>query len=100
MERQKKHAILLRSEDLTRCAEGLRCAVGLTLCGDQVRVFFTSQARPFAASTEANIAKPLQTLAMLGHDLYIEGELSPHDELEPTQQVQALIRECDTSAAW
>ena len=100
MGRQKKHAILLRSGDPTHCAEGLRCAVGLTLAGDHVRVFFTSQARELAASTATHITKAIQTLAQLGHELYIESDSSPHDELEPTNQITSLLRECDTSAAW
>jgi peroxiredoxin family protein len=100
MGRQKKHAILLRSGSLARCAEGLRCAVGLTLVGDQVRVFFTSHALAFLTSEEPTITRPVQTLSRLGHDLYIEGISSPHQEIEPTQQLQALLQECDTSAVW
>lgn len=100
MGRQKKHAILLRSDSLARCAEGLRCAVGLTLAGDQVRVFFTAQAAALAASTEPTITRPIQALSRLGHDLYIDTPHSPHEEIEPTQYTAALLRECDTSAVW
>ena len=100
MGRQKKHAILLRSGSLTRCAEGLRCAVGLTLDGDQVRVFFTAQATDLAASTAPEITRPLQTLSRLGHDLYTTDPRSPNEEIEPTQELLALVQECDTSAAW
>ena len=100
MGRQKKHAILLRSGSLARCAEGLRCAVGLTLAGDQVRVFFTSDATRLASSAALAIVRPVQTLSRLGHDLYIDAAHSPHEEIEPTQELQALLQECDTSAVW
>jgi peroxiredoxin family protein len=100
MGRQKKHAILLRSGSLTRCAEGLRCAVGLTLDGDHVCVFFTAQAASLATSTEPSITRPIQTLSRLGHDLYTTNLHSPHEEIEPTQKLRALVQECDTSAVW
>jgi peroxiredoxin family protein len=100
MGRQKKHAVILQSDSLSRCAEGLRCAVGLTLVGDHVTVFFVGRANQFLTSTESNIERPIQTLSRLGHELYTDMETSPHDEIEPTRELFSLLQRCDTSASW
>jgi hypothetical protein len=107
MGRQKKHAVILRTPSLAHCAEGLRCAVGLTLVGDRVLVFFTGAAKGFVFSTNLGIVRPIQTLSRLGHELYLDAEVSAndevlhfHDEIEPTDQMSSLIQSCDTSAVW
>ena len=97
--------VLLRSGDLTRLAEGLRCAVGLSLRGDRVRVVFAEGAGAAldrARGGDAAFSRPIALLAESGHELYAEAGLAAHDEVEPRGEADltALLAEGDTSAAW
>lgn len=99
------HVVVIRTADLARAREALRCAVGLTLRGGRVRVLFLKEAGTCLSQenlAQKELQKPIEWLARLGHELYAELESSPHEEIEPISSAEVLekIAEGETSAAW
>jgi hypothetical protein len=99
------HVVLLRSGDAARGAEGLRCAVGLTLGGARVRVLFAGEGLRLirlALAGERAFARPLALLAAQGHELYSEEGGPEHEEIEPLPPgpFRQKLLEGETSAAW
>lgn len=102
MRRSLPYTLLVRSSDRLRCAEALRCAVGLTLRGARVCVLFQKESHAALQSPQdAHIEKALKMLHQLGHDLYTEEGLShPLVESLSPEELLSLLAESELTQAW
>lgn len=101
--RTKTHAVLLQSPRRASLAEGLRCAVGLTLAGDRVLVAASAAAAAeiAAALPDPAFARPIATLSALGHEL-VSLSAPPHDEFDTLSpdELRTRLLGADTCEAW
>jgi hypothetical protein len=101
------HAVLLQRSARDSLAEGLRCAVGLSLRGDRVWLWASLEAaRALSLALQENPAepafvRPVEMLARLGAELYAE-EILPHPEFESLsrQDARPLLLRADTCQSW
>jgi hypothetical protein len=75
--------VIVRATDPARIAEALRAGVGLTLRGDEVRVF--------TAALPASATRAADTLRAFGHDVI---------EDAPPAAIEAAIRDADAIEVW
>lgn len=93
-----------------RVGEALRMSVGLTLCGDRVRVVFVGDGVYALLHTEParagmpEYSRHVETLKQLGHELYAEREaldergldrLETETEIVPRAEVVRLLLDGD-----
>lgn len=114
---KKQVSVVVRSVPIStvRVAEALRMSVGLTLSGNAVRVVFAGDGvyalLPTAPETVGSqeLAKPIETLLRLGHELVAERESLEAREIGPpayeaTQRTRAeiavLLAESDVVIGW
>lgn len=103
MPRPKQHLVILQHPHADVCAEGLRCALGLTLDGARVTVVILDSAQEALQQLKSHapaFVRPVQYLTALGHDIFAVQQAHDDIELLTPEEFSDLFLQTETCTTW